>query len=81
MPKDKFKKNHISIKPIIDRQKEHGQDTVEDELNEENSLTDLQTEPTSHRKMHLVPKHRQEQCETLLDFIDYFIEKILGSEE
>jgi len=38
-------------------------------------------EPTSLRKMHLVPQQRQKQDETLLDFIDHLIEKFLGSEE
>ena len=62
----------------LDRQKERSQDTV-DELDQEKSPTDL---PTSLHKMHLAPhQQRQQQDETLLDFIDHLIEKILGSEE
>lgn len=72
---------HFSFTPIIDRrQKEHGQDTV-NKLDQENSPTGLQTEPTSLRKMHKVPRYRQLRGETLLDFIDHLIEQIIGSEE
>lgn len=71
---------HISLQLITDCQKEHGQHII-DESDQEDYPTVLQTEPTSHRKMHQVPQHRQQQGETLLDFIDHLIEKIIDSKE